>query len=122
MYGWEVVLYIQASGQEGEWGCNSAMPTLGLGSLVCMSTRACAGAGPAAESKRGEGRRALCAQRRPGCVSGAPESPCVAVSKSLNLAGPHSPHRKRGGSERPLSKVPFFPQWGSAISMTAGYF
>lgn len=65
MYGWEVLLYIEASGQEGEWGCNSAMPTLGLGSLVCMNTLACAGAGPAAESKRGEGRRAAVCTGKP---------------------------------------------------------
>lgn len=35
-----------------------------------------------------------------------PESPCIAISKSLNPAGPHFPHLQMEGSEALLSEVP----------------
>lgn len=50
----------------------------------------------------------LCAQRRPGCVGGATENPCVAVSKQLHVGGPLLAYKGKGGrrlSPRCLSTV-----------------
>lgn len=61
-----------------------------------------------------EGRRVTHAHREGGCGSGAPESPCVAVGKSLNLVGLPFPHLQREGSEALLWEVPFH-KWDSVI-------
>lgn len=88
--------------------------------LVCTRAPESAAAGPVAKSKgscrsragRGEGSQAH--TETAGCGSGAPESPRLAVSKSLNLAGPPFPHLQREGSETLLPKVPFH-KWASVI-------